>query len=472
MSLLFLVITIQFVAGALGIKFLNRKLPVDARKNNWLKYFVYLFIFFAVLASALINKNLLLGFSIIISSASLLELLKLGKLPFIGVNRNRFIFISMAIFSVVIFFFSIFVLLPSPIIAYTYTIVIVFDGASQISGQIAGKKKILPVLSPGKTWAGLIGGIVSALISSIILHDFAEFPVFQSFLFGLLVCVASFLGDMAASAYKRAFNAKDFGKILPGQGGMLDRFDSFLASGAIIGFLSILTFFTVSVVDRNIAAYLGYSIIFMVILLAGELLQHIFRLKAEYSRVFSHILAGVVSLFMIRLFSSPWYIIILCIQSSIFLFLTKKLDVLSSHNKVERNTIGSEIFFFGILAVYLISEITGERGLFILPVAILTISDPVASLSGLNRRSGFWPNLSMDVRSSKTYLGSIGFFVSTFVILLVGLPFFYSFTTWEIVVISLVISFVTTFIEVISSNGTDNILIPVVVSGLLTLLAV
>jgi phosphatidate cytidylyltransferase len=470
MSLLFLVITIHFVIGALGILLLNRKLTKEKRKENWLKYTVYLLAFIVILASVLINKNAFLGATILIASLSLFELLKLSKQPGRLNSRNCFVFISIAIFSIVFFFFSVFVLLPSQIIVYTYTIVIIFDGASQISGQIAGKKKILPVLSPNKTLEGLIGGTLSATITSVILHELIGFPISRSLIFGLVICFASFVGDIAASAYKRFFGVKDFGTILPGQGGMLDRFDSFLASGAIVGLISIMTFLQADQIDRNIAAYLGFSMVFILILLSGELIQWILRLKTEYSRVFSHILAGIASLFMISLFTSHWYIIALCIQSAIFMYYSKKVELFGSHHNVERNTNGSAIFFIGLLGAYLISKITGNNSFYILSIAILAISDPVASVIGMNCKSEFWPGLSPGLKLSKTYFGSLGFFISTFIILFAGLFFFSALITRERIAFSLTISFLVTLAEAISPNGTDNLSIPLVASLALALL--
>lgn len=471
MSLFYIVITIHFVIGALGILILNLKLPVEARKKNWLKYIFYLLIFIIILASVLINKNLFLGISIIILSGSFIELLTASKEPCRIDLRNRIVFLSLTIFSVLTFFFSLFILFPSVIIAYTYTIVIIFDGASQISGQIFGKRKLLPVLSPDKTWAGLIGGALSAVTTSVLLHKFAGYSVYQSFFFGLVVCSASFLGDMSASAFKRFFSIKDFGIKLPGQGGILDRFDSFIVSGAVLGFIGILNYSSEYRIEWNIAVYLGYSMVFILILLIGELIQNRYNLRPEYSRIFSHIMAGLACLFMISLFTSQWYIISICIQSAVFLYITKKMKLFSSHHNVERKTIGSSIFFIGILAVYLIAEMRDDISLFIIPVAVLTISDPVAAVTGLNRKSGFWPHFPGGTDSSKTYIGSLGFFVSAFIILIIGLSFFFTLTPREIITLSLIISLLTSIIEIISPVGSDNLSIPLVVSVLLLLFA-
>lgn len=471
MRLFFLVITLHFVIGGVGIFLLNKKLQVEAKKRNWLKFVFYLLIYIIVLTSILTNKNAFLAIAIVLLSGSLIELLIVSKLPCKSLKRNQIVLISLAIFSVLTFFFSLFILLPPVLIGYTYTIVIIFDGASQISGHAFGKTKILPILSPYKTWEGLIGGTLSAVITSVILHNFAGLSISQSFIGGILICSASFLGDMAASAFKRSFNTKDFGILLPGQGGILDRFDSFIASGALLGFIVILIYSSHLHIDRNIAVYLGYSMVFTFILFLGELIQSLLIIRSEFSRIFSHVMAGLSCLFMINLFTSHWYIIAICVQSALFLLITKKLNLFNSHHKVERKTYGSSVFFIGILATYFIYTMKSEASLFIIPVAVLTISDPVASLTGLNSKSGFWPSYINGTEYAKTYKGSLGFFISTFILLVAGLSFFYTFSLWQLIIIALGLSSITTITELISPKGTDNLSIPLVLSISLILFA-
>jgi phosphatidate cytidylyltransferase len=470
MKLLIIVITVHFLIGGAGILFINRKQPHEKRKQNLLKYASYLFIFLVVLSSLLINVYCFTGICLIIFSASLLELLRLIKKPCRSPSLNTIIFIALFIFTILAISFSRFIFLPSAFIAYAYTIVIIFDGASQISGQLAGKRKILPIVSPEKTWAGLIGGTLSALITSVILHGFAGISVILSLVFGAVICAASFAGDMTASALKRAFGAKDFGNFLPGQGGMLDRFDSFIAAGAACGVITLFTSVRVEMADSNIITYLGYSIVFIVIILTGEIIRFLSGLRAEYSRIFSHVLAGIVCLFMMRLFTSKWYVILLCLQSATFMYVTKKMGLLGSHHEVERSTNGSSLFFLGILVSYLISDTKGDPALFILPVTILAFSDPVASLAGLNRTTGFWKIPFSISGSSKTYLGSLAFFISTVSILLAGLQYFYSITTMELIFYSAGISVVVTATEAVSHRGTDNLSIPLVLSVIIGIL--
>jgi phosphatidate cytidylyltransferase len=468
MSLLILVVAIHFLIGGICTLAVNRKLSREAGKQNWLKFVFYLLIYAIVLFSVLVNRNVFMGVSMLIFSGSILELMKLGKQASASASRFHITFLSLSLFSFVASLFSVFIFLQSGFILYVYTIVIIFDGASQISGQLAGKRKILPRLSPNKTLEGLIGGMLSAMITSLILHKLGNLTILQSLLTGLIICFASFIGDIAASGYKRAFNAKDFGNILPGQGGVLDRFDSFLVTGALIGGLSLFSVFPLDLQNMNMVAYLAYSIIFMIILLMGEILHVVIKLKAEYSRMFSHIFTGIASLFFVKFFSDQWYVIALCIQSSLFIYITKKFELLSSHHNVERITNGSSLFFIGILFAYLISLYKNDSSIYLIAVSILSLSDPAASLLGLNRKKGFLPKVSASA-SAKTYMGSIGFFSIAFIILIVGLSHFYRLAPILLISYSTLIALLATTMEAISSKGTDNLTVPIAVSLLLSL---
>jgi phosphatidate cytidylyltransferase len=88
---------------------------------------------------------------------------------------------------------------------------------------------VIPSVSPGKTWAGLIGGICSTIALSIALAPFLT-PLTrrESMLAGALIGLGGFLGDVTVSAVKRDLNHKDTGAMLPGHGGILDRIDSFI----------------------------------------------------------------------------------------------------------------------------------------------------------------------------------------------------------------------------------------------------
>lgn len=105
------------------------------------------------------------------------------------------------------------------------------DSGAYFAGKFHGKRKVFPHLSPNKTLAGCIGGFVTDIVI-MLLYGFVltrfDFEVNYLFLaiYGLFGSLACQLGDLAFSAVKRQYGIKDYGNLIPGHGGMLDRFDS------------------------------------------------------------------------------------------------------------------------------------------------------------------------------------------------------------------------------------------------------
>lgn len=107
------------------------------------------------------------------------------------------------------------------------------DVGAYCFGSTLGQKigpKLFPSISPKKSWVGLIGGLICAIIAGIILnyYDLLNFNLTQSIIVSVILCIGGVLGDLVESQLKRNFGIKDSGKIIPGHGGMLDRFDSML----------------------------------------------------------------------------------------------------------------------------------------------------------------------------------------------------------------------------------------------------
>ena len=115
-----------------------------------------------------------------------------------------------------------------------YLLVAVFDGFSQVIGQLVGRRLLAPGISPGKTVEGAIGGLIAALMVGFVLRDLVWPDPIQALLLAATISFAGLCGDLAASLVKRRAEIKDFGTILPGQGGILDRFDSFLVASAVV----------------------------------------------------------------------------------------------------------------------------------------------------------------------------------------------------------------------------------------------
>ncbi len=112
-----------------------------------------------------------------------------------------------------------------------FILVFCFDSGSYIAGKLFGKNKIAPKISPGKTWEGFIGGFFSVLFGTNLIFLFLKLPLFDLdllILFSFSISLFAFLGDLFESYLKRRAGIKDTGNLMPGHGGLLDRFDSIL----------------------------------------------------------------------------------------------------------------------------------------------------------------------------------------------------------------------------------------------------
>ena len=128
------------------------------------------------------------------------------------------------------------------LIVYTMISAWIGDAGAYFVGTFIGKHKMCPKISPKKTWEGFFGGIITSGISAVILcfgyefidsminggvHTFSVNWIYLTVL-SLVLSVLGVVGDLSASLIKRECSVKDFGNILPGHGGVLDRFDSVL----------------------------------------------------------------------------------------------------------------------------------------------------------------------------------------------------------------------------------------------------
>lgn len=116
------------------------------------------------------------------------------------------------------------------------------DTFAYFVGRFLGKRKMAPKISPKKTVEGLLGGIVGAIIVSLVYVYVLElgFGIYVpnikiiAVLAGIFGSIFGVVGDLSASSIKRHFEIKDFGKILPGHGGILDRFDSIIFTAPVV----------------------------------------------------------------------------------------------------------------------------------------------------------------------------------------------------------------------------------------------
>lgn len=118
------------------------------------------------------------------------------------------------------------------ILTIAFAVTFCYDTCAYAVGSLIGKHKLCSI-SPGKTWEGLIGGFIGALIGTYVLVHLhgTETPLFGPLVAGLLLCAGACLGDLFESWLKRLAHIKDSGRLLPGHGGLLDRLDGIFGAG-------------------------------------------------------------------------------------------------------------------------------------------------------------------------------------------------------------------------------------------------
>ena len=127
---------------------------------------------------------------------------------------------------------------------FVVSLVVATDSMGYFVGRTVGGKKFWPSVSPKKTWSGVIGGWAgAALIAStaVVLLRLDAFESLMIIVFAVVLSFSSQMGDIAQSAIKRRMGVKDSSNIIPGHGGVLDRFDALLAVGAVLFFLRLVT---------------------------------------------------------------------------------------------------------------------------------------------------------------------------------------------------------------------------------------
>ena len=145
-------------------------------------------------------------------------------------------------------------ILPYGIFMYALIFVCssVCDTCALAAGMAFGRHKMAPVLSPKKTIEGAVGGLIGSAVTSVIVaylvkfvDPSADFRI-QFLIIGICGALISMIGDLAASAIKRNHNIKDYGDLIPGHGGIMDRFDSIIFTAPLIYILGVFLLGTAS----------------------------------------------------------------------------------------------------------------------------------------------------------------------------------------------------------------------------------
>jgi len=125
-------------------------------------------------------------------------------------------------------------------VIFLFVVVWTTDIAAYFMGRAAGGPKLLPQVSPNKTWSGAIGGTLAAVVVALALAKTAAFAgLFAIAMLAIVLSVSAQAGDMFESFLKRRFGAKDSGHLIPGHGGLMDRLDGFVTASVVAALIGL-----------------------------------------------------------------------------------------------------------------------------------------------------------------------------------------------------------------------------------------
>lgn len=235
---IYLFILVYFLLGALAFLLINRRRSPTESRQNWLKYSTYFVIIHVLFFSIVIQPVWFRLLGMIILIVGCLELVMASRKT--NWTKKPFLFSALLVYALLSAGFLKFGTLPGETILFAFLVLSIFDAFSQLIGQLAGRNRLFPRISPMKTVEGLLGGLVFALGSAWLLSNLAGLSPFRSMTLAFGVVAFAFAGDLMASLFKRQYGIKDFSRLLPGQGGFLDRFDSLVAGGSFMGWFYLL----------------------------------------------------------------------------------------------------------------------------------------------------------------------------------------------------------------------------------------
>ena len=212
--------------------------------------------------------------------------------------------------------------------------------------------------------------------------------------------------------------------------------------------------------NDNIKYYLLYAIAYGIVLLLGEAIYRLLKKGPSWSRSFSHLAAGLITIPFPWLFTSHWWVLILALQSSLVLYTTRRLGLLPSHHRIAGKSAGSYLFFLSIYLCFIASFQTGRKELFVVPLLVLSFSDVAAALVGRSFGKRTIQKRQPVDGTSKTIAGSTAFFITAVVVLFLSFYYYMQWNLASVIPMALLIALLATTAEAYSPHGIDNLSIP------------
>jgi dolichol kinase len=220
---------------------------------------------------------------------------------------------------------------------------------------------------------------------------------------------------------------------------------------------------------EQIALTFIFLVALSLLLVFTELVYRRLGVKGEITRKFAHFTATLSTVTFPYIFNDHWYVLTLAIIFFVLLYISRNGVQLKSIHDIERISIGSYLLPVSIYLTFLISFNLNERLLFILPMLILAICDPMAGILGLEVERYNHKIRIFGWKHKKTWLGSGSFLVSSFMISIIALYFNRMTLDLKTFWLALGIAVIATLAELISWRGSDNLFIPMSVLIMLLL---
>ncbi len=197
-----------------------------------------------------------------------------------------------------------------------------------------------------------------------------------------------------------------------------------------------------------------------ILLIFNELNYRRLKVKGEITRKFAHFTATLATVPFPYIFTSHWYVLILAAIFFVVLFATQFGKQLKSIHDIERKSVGSYLLPFSIYITFLISCLLDNKFLYILPMLILAVCDPMAAILGMSTKKNNGKIKLFGIKTTKTVIGSCAFLVTSFIISLIALYFHRGVFDLKTFWLAMALALAGTLAELVSWRGSDNLSIP------------
>ena len=212
-----------------------------------------------------------------------------------------------------------------------------------------------------------------------------------------------------------------------------------------------------------------YFVAIILLLAFNELNYRRLKVKGEITRKFAHFTATVGVVPFPYIFSSHWYVLILAIIFSIAFLVTQHSKQLESIHDIERKSVGSYLLPLSIYITFLMANLLDNKFLYILPMLILGICDPLAAIVGMGMKKNNHQIKIFGIALGKSVFGSGAFLISSFLISLIALFINRGVFDLKTFRLALAVAVISMLAEMFSWRGSDNLTIPLSVAFTLML---